>query len=373
MPDREQGDHWDFLAADLGAVPPPENKKEEEQPAESPAVEEVKVVEELTFEASVEQIEKAAAADSAEAPPEKPEKRERGQRGGRVVSGFGYRRGGVDWANLARELGVEAMEEAPEPIPAADAPAVAETPAIVLPDEPILVEERGDRKSRPSWHPEPAAHPAVSGFGAGIIDDSTTEEATRIEGDKETGEGEESQEERKGRRRRRRRKPRRPDEEQTAETVSVEETESPAAEEPSEEEGARRRGRRRGGRKRSPREEVSAESGEFGAGLIADHPGQNDIDDFDMLLADDDEDEDEDDEDEFMDDDEDSTGEGEQGRDRRQGKRVVHRGIPSWEESVGHIINSNMESRSKRPEPSGPRQHSGRRRGGDRNSNRKRS
>jgi hypothetical protein len=52
---------------------------------------------------------------------------------------------------------------------------------------------------------------------------------------------------------------------------------------------------------------------------------------------------------------------------------MAHRGIPSWEESVGHIIDSNLESRSKRPDASGFRQSPGRRRGGDRSGNRGRS
>ncbi len=378
MPDRDQGDHWDFLAADLGATPP-QKKEEEEQPAEPPAVkEELRVVEELSFEDSMQQIEEAAASESVEPPPAKEEKRHGGQKGGRVVSGFGYRRGGVDWANLARELGVEASEQAPEPIPAADTASEAEELHVSISETPVVVEDRGERRGRPSRPTEPAPRPAAGGFGAGILADVVPEEAEPVDAGRETGErveDEESQEERKGRRRRRRRKPRRPEEERAGDTTGVEEVkaaEDAVSEESSEsdEEEGRRRGRRRGGRKRGPREERSSKSDDFGSGLVADHPGKNDTDDFDMLL--DDEQEGDEDEEDFDDEDSDLSPE-ERANQKRQGKRIAHRGIPSWEEAVGHIIDSNMESRSKRPEPSGPRQHSNRRRGGDRNGNRKRS
>ena len=41
--------------------------------------------------------------------------------------------------------------------------------------------------------------------------------------------------------------------------------------------------------------------------------------------------------------------------------RHNHRGIPSWEEAMGYIVDANMESRARSPKPTGPR---GRRRRG---------
>jgi hypothetical protein len=78
---------------------------------------------------------------------------------------------------------------------------------------------------------------------------------------------------------------------------------------------------------------------------------------------------DEDDESTDMQGDEHSTDHGQE----RKSKKVTHRGIPSWDEAVGHIIDSNMEDRSKRPDSGNSRQRPGRRRGGDRSGNRGRS
>lgn len=394
MPERDQGDHWDFLAADLGASPPPKRENEEEE-LESPALEvEPEVVEQAPTEPAeeevverqpVEEVAETGTDDAERAADDEPKKRQRGQKGDRVVSGFGYRRGSVDWANLARELGVEAMEEAPSPIPPADTPSESE-PATILDLEPaeldfveaVVVEEVEDVEEEvvepfeeAPLQDEPADELAVGGFGAGILDELVPDPVVVHE---ERAEADEPQEERKGRRRRRRRKPRKPEseQEQTDETVIVDEVEteakSPTEKEPDQEESPRRRGRRRGGRKRAPREEVTAESEGFGAGLVADTVDAPTSEEFEVFEIEDDEE---------ADLEEEPTGgkksRGRHSQDKTQAKKVTHRGIPCWDEAVGHIIDSNMESRSKKPEPSGSRQRPGRRRGGDRSGNRGRS
>ncbi|MBA4017447.1 MAG: hypothetical protein C0483_09765 [Pirellula sp.] len=42
----------------------------------------------------------------------------------------------------------------------------------------------------------------------------------------------------------------------------------------------------------------------------------------------------------------------------------IHKGIPTWDEAVGHVINANMESRARNPNPQGG--HRGGHRGGGR-------
>ena len=67
---------------------------------------------------------------------------------------------------------------------------------------------------------------------------------------------------------------------------------------------------------------------------------------------------------------------GERSRDKGQdmkSKRIVHRGIPTWEEAVGYLVDANLESRSKKPDTGGFRPRSGHRRGGNRDGNRGRS
>lgn len=390
MPERDQGDHWDFLAADLGASPPPEREaeKEEEQELESPALEvEPEDVEQAPSEPVEEEVleiqpgEDVAQTrtDDAERADDEPKKRQRGQKGDRVVSGFGYRRGSVDWANLARELGVEAMEEVPSPIPPADSPNESEPTTVLdlVSDEEEVVEASIVEQAafqpteEPSLPDEPAPLPAGGGFGAGILDELVPDPVVVQE---EHAEADEPQEERKGRRRRRRRKPRKTeaDQEQTDEKVIVDEAEiqakSPPEKEPDQEESPRRRGRRRGGRKRPPREEVTTESEGFAAGIVADTVEVATSEEIEVFEVEEDEQDDV------------ETGptrgkkpRGRRSQDKAQTKKVTHRGIPCWDEAVGHIIDSNMESRSKRPEPSGARQRSGRRRGGDRSGNRERS
>ena len=327
----------------------------------------------------MEDVAETRTDDAERAVDEEPKKRQRGQKGDRVVSGFGYRRGSVDWANLARELGVEAMEEVPSPIPPADSPNESE-PATVLDlvsDEEEVVEASiveqavSEPTEEASPQDEPAPQPVVGGFGAGILDELVPDPVVVEE---ERAEAEEPQEERKGRRRRRRRKPRKPeaDQEQTDETVIVDEAEieakSPTEKEPDQEESPRRRGRRRGGRKRPPREEVAAETEEFAAGLVAETVEVSTSEEIEVFEVEEDEQADVETEP--------TRGKKPRGRrssDKAQAKKVTHRGIPCWDEAVGHIIDSNMESRSKKPEPSGSRQRSGRRRGGDRSGNRGRS
>jgi hypothetical protein len=403
MPERDQGDHWDFLAADLGASETPEEETAEEE-TESPALElapEVveqapsePVEEEVVETQPVEEVDETRTDDVGRPAQDEPKKRQRGQKGDRVVSGFGYRRGSVDWANLARELGVEAMEEVPSPIPPADTPSESEPSTIfdlesdeeelveaIVVEEDVVEEVLEPIEDAP-LQDEPAPQLDVGGFGAGILDELVPDPVVVQE---ERAEADEPQEERKGRRRRRRRKPRKPDadQEQTDEIVVVDEAETEAKsptdqepeQEPEQEESPRRRGRRRGGRKRAPRKEVTTESEGFGAGLAGaaaaaadDDDDQTASDEFEIFEAEDDE--------IVGDEVESTTGKerrGERSQDKTQAKKVTHRGIPCWDEAVGHIIDSNMEGRSKKPEPSGSRQRSGRRRGGDRSGNRGRS
>jgi hypothetical protein len=49
-----------------------------------------------------------------------------------------------------------------------------------------------------------------------------------------------------------------------------------------------------------------------------------------------------------------------------RGKSTLQRAIPSWDDAIGFIVDSNMQSRSQRPRPprSGSRENSGRGRGG---------
>ncbi len=374
MSHSDQGDHWDFLAADLGASSLPEEKKEDQETKEEQpeAIQEEAAevaTEEATDEPSGEETE--TPAEAAPTASEKPRQRSRGQKGDRVVSGFGYRRGSVDWANLARELGVEAMEEAPAPIPATEP--VEETPFAVDMTGSADVDEKVE-EAEPK---EPSPQPVASEFGAGLLDGPLPEAATEPDEEAEAKDTEEvPQEERKGRRRRRRRKPRKSEEEQGSETPTVasetkavvEEDASPAQEETreeEEEESGRRRGRRRGGRKRVSREPSSSDSPKFGPSMVPHEAGGSDTDDFDLLL-DDDESEEEGDE---------ASGSRSRGqdKDKKPTKKVTHRGIPSWEEAVGHIVDANLDGRSKKPDSSGYRQRSGRRRGGDRSGNRGRS
>ncbi len=395
MPDN-QDDHWDFLAADLGTPPPADEEPEQEKSESSDADVESDVVEEPHDELLADDLDEVAEADLdladedlEDSPPEKPRKPQSGGKGDRVVSGFGHRRGNVDWANLAQELGVEAMEEAPAPIPAAETPAESqaspifdEEPVDVEPAmeqieqiEPVDVEPAMEQIEPVEAAPEqlaPLPEPAVAGFGAGIIEDASSESTS--EAPEEGSGADEVQEERKGRRRRRRRKPRKKEsteEQQPVEAVIVEEEEAEAKsppqeqEEEEEKERPRHRGRRRGGRKRAPREEATEEPEQFGAGLAVDDANlDDDDDDFEIFDAEDDEDDE-------------STGtQGGEGKDHgqeRRSKKVTHRGIPNWDEAVGHIIDSNLEDRSKRPDSGGSRQRSGRRRGGDRSGNRGRS
>ena len=396
MPDdRDQGDHWDFLAADLGASPPQEESAKENEP-ESPADEvDADVVEDSPNESPSEDVAETSAEQVSEtAQKEEPSRRKRGQKGDRVVSGFGYRRGSVDWANLARELGVEAMEEAPAPIPAADAPGESESFTVfhVEPtedeSEPIIEAEAVDDLAD-SEEPLPFAdesEPVVGSFGAGILDDLIPDPVDVVPVDvaadapEETAEPEGPQDEPKGRRRRRRRKPRKQDAEreqrvEEAPTV-VDDSETdaePATDEKQEqEEKPRRRGRRRGGHKRAPREEVTNESDDFGTGIVSDVDDEASTEEYEVYEAEDDVEETEEVE---------STGKrgrrGERSKDKPQvkksSKKVTHRGIPCWDEAVGHIIDSNMEDRAKNPDTGGSRHRSGRRRGGDRSGNRGRS
>lgn len=353
MPKGDQGDHWDSLAANLGAVP---------QEPESPA----KEADEAAREPEQPNEQSRQSAVAAEQPHARREaERSYGTTGGRVVSGFGHRRGSVDWANLARELGVEAVEEAPEPTPTAEVPSDGRS---------ALVEVGGDEASKPSFRSEtgrlPPSKPAQAGFGAGILDDAEVSESAAAgrEIERTCSEVEEHEEERKGRRRRRRRKPKSHEREGSGD-VAAEEPAPEAVRESAVEEGEEdqeadrfsRRGRRRGGRRRPEPKEIPSQ------GELPEHSA----DDFELAdaLADDLEDRESGTAQEVeldLDEDEDEA-------DSRRGvKKITHRGIPSWQEAVGFIIDSNMESRSKRGDSGGGRYRPPRRRGGDKAGNRDR-
>ena len=388
MPDRDQGDHWDFLAADLGAKSSPKEETKQKDP-ESPELElDADVVEEPINESPTEEADETPVMEAPEASQEKPKKRQGGQKGDRVVSGFGP----PSWLGRLGQPGARTRRRghgrSPAPIPAADTPGESE-PAPIFDLEPIEAEvveaevpnvevvsdDVVEAIDESPLHDEPASEPAIGGFGAGILDDLAPDPANVQE---ERADTDEPQEERKGRRRRRRRKPRKQeaDQDQPVETVIVDESKteakSPSEEEEEQEESPRRRGRgrRRGGRKPAPREEPITKSEDFGVGFIAADDDEPDDDEFEIF-----------EDDETDAEEAESTGgqkhrgdrSKDQSQDKRPSKKVTHRGIPSWDEAVGHIVDSNLEGRSKKPESSGFRQRPPRRRGGDRSGNRGRS
>jgi len=346
MPQGKQDDHWDFLAADLGAKP------QEADVRPSGADENVEVPEPDGLN------EQAAEAAPEPSEADRQAETKSGGGGGRVVSGFGYRRGPVDWANLARELGVEVIEEVSEPIPTVEASEDRQSEAVETVDwEPA----KPPAPSEPGA--SPPAKPGLSGFGAGILDDDElilpTDARAELEHPQTSSETADPEEERKGRRRRRRRKPKSHPEE--AGDVEVGDADAEAGPEPvieeaeqvgEAEERSRRHGRRRSSRNRPDRQEDQAEIAvpadaandvELAGGLddeLMDHDGGLvDVNDLDL--------------------------DGDEPDSRRGGKRITHRGIPSWQEAVGYMIDLNMEARSKRDEPGGARHRPPRRRGGD--------
>lgn len=356
MPKGKQDDHWDFLAADLGAKP------QEADVRPSGADEDAELPEPDSLNEQSTESATDHAPEQPEPSPQAETRRDSG--GGRVISGFGYRRGPVDWAHLARELGVEAIEEVSEPIPTAE---------VIEDRQSAVVEtvewEAAKAPARSETAASPPARPGLSGFGAGILDDAElvapVDASAEVEHPQTSSETADQEEERKGRRRRRRRKPKSHPEEvgggEMGEAVAQAggEPATEEAEQAGEEERSHRHGRRRGSQSRPDRQEdrvVSAvpaqlpDNAELAGGFeddLLDHDG-------DMAETGD------------LDLDEDETD------TRRGGKKITHRGIPSWQESVGFIIDSNMEARSKRDESGGARHRPPRRRGGDKAGNRDR-
>ncbi len=355
MPKGKQDDHWDFLAADLGAKP------QEADVRPSGADEDAELPEPDSLNEQSTESATDHAPEQPEPSPQAETRRDSG--GGRVISGFGYRRGPVDWANLARELGVEAIEEVSEPIPTAE---------VSEPRQSEVVEtvgwEAAKAPARSETGASPPAKAGLSGFGAGILDDAElivpVDASADVEHPQTFSETAEHEEERKGRRRRRRRKPKSHPEEgggEMGEAVAQAGREPAAeeAEQAGEGERSHRHGRRRGSQTRPDRQEDRAESAvpaqspddaELAGGF------ENDLLDRDGDLA--------------------ETGDldldGDETDSRRGGKKITHRGIPSWQEAVGFIIDSNMEARSKRDESGGARHRPPRRRGGDKAGNRDR-
>jgi len=312
MSDDKQKDHWQALAADLGATPAPESPP-------PPLVEK----------------------------PAEP--------GGRVPPAArrpAPKRSASGWNELAKELGIsvpaEPAEVAPAPVPAprsarqaspcepaeARRPIVPEARSVEAPE--AAEADKPAKKRRRRRRPRGQGEPAVSGAEVALPEAVGPEEAASDEilplpqGDElvlfETEspkvEGEPGAEPSPERGKRRRRRPRR---KKSAATAATSETAAPAEESktPAPEAPAPKRSRRA----------KSAEIDDVEEDATADADVDEDADEAPSPTT----------------------------------KKLspTHRGIPSWEEAGGLVIAVNMESRAKRPGGSSPRpSRGGRPRGG---------
>lgn len=352
--DESQGknDHWDLLVSELGATPPKDVlPPASSQPVQAEPLEQVEppVIEE-------EEMASAAWVEPKEpAPPAAPVKP--------AVSRPtpAKRKTGRDWAALAGELGVEVPPEVFEE-PQEEPPAAISPQRTPWQDEVL---KAGEQEPEPEVESELDAVPE---FFEEVEEVQASDEAEAIEtvGRRaetfvwrdEEDEGEvkppavveaaeepgESEEERRGGRRRRKRsrrgrgepKPERAeilgDLEDSLELpeddgslyipAEMEEPIAETADEDQEEAPSRKRRRRR--RRKAPRE--TAEETE------AVEMDDEEAEPIAARVRDDDEDaEDEDDDDGHPD-------------------RSLHRAIPTWDEAVGLVIATNMESRSRNPD-----------------------
>lgn len=322
MTDQERQDHWALLASRLGA-PPSEEKKDESQPAP---------------------VEPPASEEPAARIPEGPRY---------SFTRPESQRSSTDWLQLAERLGV---------------PVDAETAS------------QATEETTSTEVVEPQAPPAVPPAPPAVVMESLETEVDVVdvfsEGDQKFGESlvehvdtdavEEARPERKRRRKRRRRRSRKPEDTQevsetpglptceevdfgedeaeeepaapvgNSESLIVSPMEPPPAEAPSR--GRRRRRRRGSGRKKTQGEAVEA-SAEDSVDESLTSIGREDEDTeaaFEESVR-------EPSRGELYDDDRlDET-------DDEAGERLVHRGIPTWEEAVGIVVNHNMEARAKNP------------------------
>jgi ribonuclease E len=336
MSEQGKSDHWANLASLLGTAPPPEEQEQKQEPSRPEEIQPEGIAAEETEP-------KAPVGTEAKARYAAPK----------------LHRTAQDWSQLATSLGI-VVETEVEPAPQS---AEATTSTEVV--EPTAPEEL------------PPALPAVviesSAAEVDVVDvfsDSDTPVTDNLVEHVDTGSEAGERPERRRRRKRRRRRSRRESEAEVQEGAaeapeSVGEAEEPEevdarasesvivsplssvpAETPSRK---RRRRRRRGEKKRS-----EAEPGESLAECLAELEGPSEgglgealeedagiKPSAESALAD----------------------EGEHGEESldEDGERLVHRGIPTWEETVSVVVDRNLESRAK--SPGGPprgRGHKGR-------------
>ncbi len=355
MTEPNSPNHWDFLASELGAT----------SPSEEPAAQQPSPVAPPPVHKPVHHERKAAPQTA-------------------------------DWDLLASELGIAPAAPAAPPAaaaitPPAPAPAAPSAPEPVEPElESILpwtpkpdplaalfgpLPEREPHETPPSEKPEESPNFFDERFDFeepyDLLESSDSEKTEEATGE----ESESTEEKRPRRRRRRRRRGRGGEQRRETETTSDERSDEsiselgvvsaeeesadvdqrqPVGEESEREEtGERRPRRRRSRRGRNRRETESAPraSGEkAGSDEDLDHAEPHDVgDEFDLG--------------------EEGSAEGE------QPARMGFRGIPTWDEAVGLLIDKNIEARSKRPAGGphhnshgnrGPRDNRGGGRGGKR-------
>lgn len=334
MAENEKVNHWQLLAAELGAEVPEEEEvtaKAEDLPPQGTA---------SPPSANVTPGPSARPAVAAPLPPRPaPPRRPAG-----------------DWGLLAQELGVEVPPELEAPEPAHKEPVPAST---------VVEHDPRDAAGEPALGRASARHP----------DEDESDESPRSAGRPARDE------ERRGRKRRRRRRPSGGLDQETAEAT----VESPATrdwglpatdeEEPEEldteaaeptsapsasgerEEGARRGKRRRRRRGGSSRREPSA--GDDARRDDSPPSRRSDREEPEPATP----------EDDFQDDLLDEELPAEAG-DR--GEKSIHRAIPSWFDAVNVVISANLESRAKNPDrrsgnrSRGGHDRRGRERSGDR-------
>jgi len=315
MTDQEKPDHWRSLASEIGAEVPPEQDTADRQASEEDAAS------------------RETPSESEQVAAPKPERVERPVRPARPRA---------NWMELAEQLGV-APSEMPQATPPRAVP--PQTPAEP-PEEAVA-----SASDWPSVSVEPPdwleRQPAVETLDEVVLPESV--EPPQVSGDAvEKAEAVEPKLPRKRKKRRRRLREPESAAELTDGDKKVEEVElgpvlptiagdsdaEPAAETgpaESSDEPPKRRRRGRGGRRKSTGEKKPA--GDVRK-PIADEAFAQDTSD---------------EEDDFDQDDE-SPSETEDHPDKSSRKAAgsVHRGIPSWEDAVGVVIEANLENRSKR-------------------------
>lgn len=347
MAERKHADHWDLLAADIGATPPtPQDEKKPDDEEQDRAVDQADQA-------------KAKHAPVEEKPPRRPHGEagsgakestsSGGRRGGsRVVSGFSFPRGPVNWAQLAGELGVEPTADMVEP-PSSSSSSSQPT--------------QSTQSGQPSAD-EPLEAEIVPAAGRGGDDPALPDQAVEVGQEDAAGTKSldpQAEETKPSGRRRRRRRPRKgspqtesdspePTPSPAGETELVEATAEQAAQAEEEPErtasGSKRRGRGRGGRKRGGKK--PSESADTPAEAEAPEPvpagWEEEIDTTDPGQP--------------------SAGKGTGSAKSDPSAKKSHRGIPSWQEAISGVTDANLERRAKKAEAAPGRGRGGRRRRG---------